>query len=50
VQNLTPDFIVVRVQVIMETIQRMAHDGSHLALLAQQGAEAVNLIVTKKVS
>jgi hypothetical protein len=32
----------------METIQRMAPDGSPLALLAQQGAEAVNLIVAEK--
>jgi hypothetical protein len=34
VRNLNPDFNVVRVQVIMETIQRMAPDGSPLALLA----------------
>jgi hypothetical protein len=32
----------------METIQRMTPDGSPLALLAQQGAEAVNLIIAKK--
>jgi hypothetical protein len=37
IQNLNPDFNDVRVQVIMETIQRMAPDGSPLALLAQQG-------------
>jgi hypothetical protein len=42
VQNLNLDFNVVRVQVIMETIQRMTPDGSPLALLAQQGAEVVN--------
>jgi hypothetical protein len=48
VQNLNPDFIDVQVQVIMETIQHMAPNGSPLALLAQQGAEAVNLIVAKK--
>jgi hypothetical protein len=35
VQNLNPDFNVVRVQAIMETIQRMTPDGSPLALLAQ---------------
>jgi hypothetical protein len=29
----------------METIQRMTPDGSPLALLAQQGVEATNLIV-----
>jgi hypothetical protein len=48
VQNLNPDFNVVRVQAIMETIQRMTPDGSLLALLAQQGAEAENLVVAKK--
>jgi hypothetical protein len=48
VQNLNPDFNAVQVQTIMETIQRMTPDGSPLALLAQQGAEAVNLIVAEK--
>jgi hypothetical protein len=48
VRNLNPDFNVVRVQSIMETIQRMAPDGSLLALLAQQGAEATNLVVAEK--
>jgi hypothetical protein len=32
----------------MEIIQRMAPDGSPLAVLAQQGAEAVNLIIAEK--
>jgi hypothetical protein len=32
----------------METIQRMAPDGSPFALLAQQGAEAANLVVAEK--
>jgi hypothetical protein len=48
VQNLNPDFNAVQVQVIMETIHRMTPDGSPLALLAQQGAEAVNLVVAEK--
>jgi hypothetical protein len=48
VQNLNPDFNVVRVQAIKETIQRMAPDGSPLALLAQQGTKAVNLVVAEK--
>jgi hypothetical protein len=48
VRNLNPDFNVVRVYAIMETIQRMTPDGSPLALLAQQGAEVVNLIVAEK--
>jgi hypothetical protein len=33
----------------METIQRMAPDGSPLALLAQQEAEAANLVVAEKL-
>jgi hypothetical protein len=32
----------------METIQRMVPDGSPLAVLAQQGAEAANLIIAEK--
>jgi hypothetical protein len=48
VQNLNPDFNVVQVQVIIETIQHMTPDGSPLALLAQQGVETVNLIVAEK--
>jgi hypothetical protein len=48
VRNLNPDFNAVRVQAIMETIQRMAPDGSPLALFAQQGAEAANLVVAEK--
>jgi hypothetical protein len=48
VQNPNLDFNAIRVQAIMETIQRIASDGSPLALLAQQGAEAANLIVAEK--
>jgi hypothetical protein len=48
VQNLNLDFNTIQVQVIMETIQHMAPNGSPLALLAQQGAEAANLIVAEK--
>jgi hypothetical protein len=48
IRNLDLDFNVVRVQAIMETIQRMAPDGSPLALLAQQGVEAANLVVAEK--
>jgi hypothetical protein len=47
-QNLNPDFNAVWVHAIMETIQRVAPDDSLLALLAQQGAEAANLIVAEK--
>jgi hypothetical protein len=48
VRNLNPDFNAVWVQAIMETIQRMTFDGSPLTLLAQQGAEAANLVVAEK--
>jgi hypothetical protein len=48
VRNLNPKFNVVRVQAIMDIIQCMAPDGSPLTLLAQQGAEAANLVVAEK--
>jgi hypothetical protein len=48
VRNMNPDFNAVQVQTIMETIQRIMSDGSPLAVLAQQGAEATNLVVTEK--
>jgi hypothetical protein len=48
IRNLNPDFNIVRVQAIMETIQRMAPDSSPLALLAQQGAEVANLVIAEK--
>jgi hypothetical protein len=50
VRNLNLDFNAIRVQAIMETIQRMTPDGSPLALLAQQGTEVVNLIVAEKLA
>jgi hypothetical protein len=48
VRNLNSDFNAVRVQAIMETIQRIASNDSPLALLAQQGAKAANLVVAEK--
>jgi hypothetical protein len=48
VRNLNLDFNAVRIQATMETIQCMAPDGSPLVLLAQQGAEAANLVVAEK--
>jgi hypothetical protein len=48
VQNLNPDFNAIQVQVIIETIQCMAPDGSPLDVLAQQRAEATNLVVVEK--
>jgi hypothetical protein len=48
VRNLNPDFNAVQVHAIMKTIPCMAPDGSPLALLAQQGAEAANLMAVEK--
>jgi hypothetical protein len=45
VQNLNLDFNIVRLQTIMESIQRMAPEGSPLHVLAQQGAEAANHVI-----
>jgi hypothetical protein len=48
VRNLNPDINAISVQAIMETIQRMVPDGSPLAILAQRGAEAANLVIVDK--
>jgi hypothetical protein len=48
IQNLNPDFNVVRLQSIMESIQRMPPEGSPLVALAQQGAEAVNYVIAQR--
>jgi hypothetical protein len=48
IQNLNPDFNVTRLQTIMESIQRMAPEGSPLVDLAQQGAEAANFIIVQR--
>jgi hypothetical protein len=47
IQNLNSDFNVIRLQTIMESIQRMAHEGSPLITLAQQGAEVANVIIAQ---
>jgi hypothetical protein len=48
IQNLNSDFNVVQLQTIIESIQLMAPEGSPLVALAQQGAEAVNYIITQR--
>jgi hypothetical protein len=48
VQNLNLDFSAMRFQTIMESIQRMAPEGSPLIALAQQGAKVANLIVEER--
>jgi hypothetical protein len=47
IQNLNPDFNAIRLEMIMESIQRMTPKGSPLVTLAQQGAEVVNVIVAQ---
>jgi hypothetical protein len=46
-QNLNSDFNAIRLYTIMESIQRMAPEGSPLITLAQQGAEVVNVVVAQ---
>jgi hypothetical protein len=48
IQNLNPDFNAMRLQTIMESIQRMEPEGSPLVALAQQGAEAANYIIAEQ--
>jgi hypothetical protein len=48
VRNLNPDFNAIRLQTIMESIQRMAPKGSSLIALAQQGAAVVNAVVAQR--
>jgi hypothetical protein len=43
--NLNMDFNAIQLQTIMESIQRMAPEGSPFVVLAQQGAEVVNIVV-----
>jgi hypothetical protein len=43
--NLNPDFNIVRLHIIMKSIQHMALEGSPLVAMAQQGAEVANLVV-----
>jgi hypothetical protein len=47
IQNLNSDFNDIQLQIIIESIQRMAPEGSPLIALAQQGAEVVNVIVAQ---
>jgi hypothetical protein len=50
IRNLNPDFNVVRLQTIMESIQRMVPQDSHLVALAQQATKAVGQIVAAEPS
>jgi hypothetical protein len=47
IQNLNLDFNTIRLQTIMESIQRMAPESSLIVALAQQGVEAVNFVVAQ---
>jgi hypothetical protein len=46
--NLNPDFNTIWLYTIIESIQRMAPEGSPLIALAQQGAEVVNVVVAQR--
>jgi hypothetical protein len=48
IQNLNMDINAIRLQTIMESIQRMAPEGSPLVALAQQGAKVVNVIIAQQ--
>jgi hypothetical protein len=48
IQNLNPDFNVIHLQTIMESIQQMTLEFSPLVALDQQGAEAVNFIIGQR--
>jgi hypothetical protein len=48
IQNLNPNFNAIWLQTIMESIRRMALEGSTLVALAQQVAEVVNVIVEQR--
>jgi hypothetical protein len=47
IQNLNLDFNTIRLQTIIESIQRMTPEGSPLIALAQQGAKVVNVIIAQ---
>jgi hypothetical protein len=49
VRIMNLNFNVVRLQIIMESIQHMAPDGSPLVALAQQGAKAANFIIAERL-
>jgi hypothetical protein len=47
IRNLNLDFNTIRLQTIMESIQRMAPESSLIVALAQQGVEVVNFVVAQ---
>jgi hypothetical protein len=48
IRNLNPDFNSIQLQTTIESIQRMAPEGSSLIALAQQGDEVVNIVVAQR--
>jgi hypothetical protein len=48
IQNPNPDFNVIRLQTIMESIQRMTPEGSPLITLSHQASEVANVIVEQR--
>jgi hypothetical protein len=50
IQNLNSDFNPIQLQTIMESIHRMAPEGSPLVALAQQGAEVTNFVIAQRLA
>jgi hypothetical protein len=50
IRNLNLEFNTIRLETIMESIQRMAPEGSSDVALAQQGAEVVNIVVAQRTA
>jgi hypothetical protein len=48
IRNLNLDLNAIRLQTIMESIQRMALEGSPLVALAHQEAEAANYVIAQR--
>jgi hypothetical protein len=47
IQNLNPNFNIVRLQTIMESIQRITPEVFPLIALVQQGAEVANHVIAE---
>jgi hypothetical protein len=50
IRNLNLEFNTIRLETIMESIQRMAPEGSSDVALAQQGAEVANIVVAQRTA
>jgi hypothetical protein len=50
IRNLNLEFNTIRLETIMESIQRMAPEGSSDVALAQQGDEVANIVVAQRTT